>query len=77
MTHTTLPCYLVPSTLYHKIRKEGYNKMELNSCPKCDSRLWGVERYSAPKKLFYLICSDCQHTEVKEWVYQNPIQMKK
>ena len=51
--------------------------MKINHCPKCDSRLWGVERYSAPKKLFYLICSDCQHTEVKEWVYQNPIQMKK
>ena len=44
-------------------------------CPKCDSRLWGVERYSAPKKLFYLIFSDCQYSEIKEWVYQhNPIQ---
>jgi hypothetical protein len=52
--------------------------MKINHCPKCDSRLWGVERYSAPKKLFYLICSDCQYTEIKEWVYQqNPIQIKK
>jgi hypothetical protein len=52
--------------------ESAYNKMELNTCPNCNSRLWGVERYSAPKKLFYLICSDCQHTEIKEWVYQNP-----
>ncbi|HJT83980.1 MAG TPA: hypothetical protein VJ697_05815 [Nitrososphaeraceae archaeon] len=52
--------------------------MELNTCPKCNSRLWGVERYSAPKKLFYLICSDCQYSEIKEWVYhQNPIEIKK
>ncbi|HJT85358.1 MAG TPA: hypothetical protein VJ697_12835 [Nitrososphaeraceae archaeon] len=51
--------------------------MELNSCPKCNSRLWSVERYSTPKKLVYLIYSDCQHTKIKEWVYQNPIQMKK
>ena len=48
--------------------------MEINSCPKCNSRLWGVERYSASKKLFYLNCSDCQYTEIKEWVYLNANQ---
>jgi len=26
--------------------------MKINHCPKYDSRLWGMERYSAPKKLF-------------------------
>lgn len=40
--------------------------MKINHCPKCDSRLWGVESYSAPKKLFYLICSDCQYAEIKD-----------
>ncbi|MGE0243612.1 MAG: hypothetical protein AB7P56_06760 [Nitrososphaeraceae archaeon] len=43
--------------------------MKINYCPKCNSRLWGVVRYSAPKKLFYLTCDDCTYSEIKEWVY--------
>jgi hypothetical protein len=71
---TYSPLLIRSSSFIFQNWNEHNNKMEINTCPKCNSRLWGVERYSAPKKLFYLICSDCQYSEVKEWVYQNPNQ---
>ena len=40
--------------------------MIINYCPKCNSRLWNVVEYSAPKGLFRLSCDDCKYTETKD-----------
>ena len=46
--------------------------MQLTYCPSCNSRLWSVKKYSAPKKLFTISCDDCKYIEIKQWVYFNP-----
>jgi len=50
--------------------------MEINVCPKCNSRLWGVERYSAPKKLIirFVVIVNIQKLKIGFIIIQSKIK---